>query len=436
MKPLKNLLILAVFVSLSACNSGNRSGCESAQKITFGQPEELGLITDSLHQIDTLFQHYVDRRWMPGATALIAKNGKVVYETAVGYRDLESEVPLAIEDIFRLASMSKPVIAVAVMQLVEQGKIQLSDPLSRFIPEFSGPQVLTSFNAADTTWEERPASREITIHDLLTHSSGISYGFMDPTMAAIYGTELIPEMATPLDFTLQEKMAALGTLPLVHDPGERHSYGLSSDVLGRVIEVASGLSLADYITREITSPLGMKSTHFFLPDNLHSHLVSAYMANTDSTIIPIGELGGEMYHPDFPLTGARSYYSGGSGLCGSTRDYYLFCQAMLDGGRGKVGRILNDTTLSMMLSDQLGDIPYWPGKAIGYGFEILTEANELMDQLPGRYSWFGAFQTFFYVDPERELVAIMMSQVMFSPLVFDVYAEFEKRVNSSVKNSD
>jgi CubicO group peptidase (beta-lactamase class C family) len=433
MKPLKNLLVLAAFVSLFACNSGDRSGSESTQKITFGLPEDLGMITDSLHQIDTLFQHYVDKRWMPGATALIARNGKVIYETAIGFRDLESEISLTIEDIFRLASMSKPVIAMAVMQLLEQGIIQLTDPLSRFIPEFSGPQVLTSFNAADTTWEERPASREITIHDLLTHTSGISYGFMDPTMAAIYGTKQIPEMATPLDFSLQQKMAALGTLPLAHDPGEGHSYGLSSDVLGRVIEIVSGLSLAEYLTREITTPLGMNSTHFFLPDNLHSKLTSAYMAIADSTIIPIGELGGALYHPDYPKAGAGSYYSGGSGLCGSIRDYYLFCQAMLDGGRGSTVRILNDTTVTMMLSDQLGDIPYWPGKAIGYGFEILTEPNELMDQLPGRYSWFGAFQTFFYVDPERDLVAIMMSQVMFSPLVFEIYAEFEKRVNSSVK---
>ncbi len=334
MKTVWILIVISVLAVLHACDAGKKPGTFAEPDLIFASPEEAGLLPDSLHRIDTLIQRYVDNHWIPGAVALIARDGKIAYEVSLGSRDVASGEPLATDHIFRLASMTKPVIAVAVMQLAEQGKLGLTDPLSGYIPEFLHPGVLTFFNPADTTWEERPASREITIRDLMTHSSGIGYGFMDPRMAAIYGKYQIPDMATPLDLSLEEKMGRLGCLPLLHDPGERHTYGLSSDVLGRVIEVASGMPLDAYITRYITAPLGMTSTFFFLPENLHDQLVEAYVAQPDSTIIPIGDLGGTMYHPDYPVSGAQRYCSGGSGLSGSARDYYLFLQAMLDGGTG------------------------------------------------------------------------------------------------------
>ena len=432
MKLDRTFLTVALLGLLHACHPGGTNDRETEADLSFAIPEALGFLPDSLHQVDSLLQEYTDRQWIPGAVALVARNGKIIYETTAGFQDPDEGIPLERDHIFRLASMTKPVTAVAVMQLVERGEIKLSDSLARYIPEFSAPVVLTAFNPADTTWEARPASRGITIHDLLTHTSGIGYGFTDPRMAAIYGSRQIPDMATPQAMTLEEKMARLGGLPLVHDPGEKHTYGLSSDVLGRVIEVASGMPLDEYISRNILLPLGMNSTHFYLPDEQKPRLVKACISGSDSTILPIGELGGEMYHPSYPVSGAMSYLSGGSGLNGTTRDYFRFCQALLDGGMGLSSRILNDTTVSMMLSGQLGKIPYWPGKTIGYGFEIITDPNPAMGQLPGRYSWFGAFQTMCWVDPERGVVGILLSQVMFSPLVFDFFADFERLVNNAI----
>lgn len=412
----QTLLTVLISLSLLSCSEKpSEKNSATAATLEFANPEDVGLVADSLAKIDKMIRRYVDKGRFPGAVVLIAKDGKIVYETEVGWSDSLRQQPYTKENLFRMASMTKPYTSVAAMQLYEQGRLDLNDPVAKYIPEFAKPEVYDSFNAEDTSWTSRPAHREPTVANLLTHTAGVPYGFMNP---GFYGAVLakydIPDLATPHNWTLEEKMAVIGKLPLAHDPGERWMYGLNTDVLGRVVEVASGQNLQDYFREHITRPLGSNDMDFYFEEARGKEVVKTYIAYQDTLIRYFNDNdGGRMYAANYPYEGAKTYFSGGSGLTGTARDYYKFCQMMLNDGSYRGQTLLQPTTAQLMHTDHIDTLSYpWGQYRFGYGFDVAKDHPVRPD---GTYSWGGAFSTVFWIDPANDLIAIMLSQVLFSP---------------------
>lgn len=429
-------LLLATFLILGCSQNAKIEGeVITPKKIEFSTPESVGFSRDSLMKIDQMVEGYVKKGFIPGAVVLVARHGKIAYEKAIGWNNIDKKKSLLKNNQFRLASMTKPITSVAIMQLSEQGKLNLDDPVSKFIPEFKSPRVMTKFNETDTTWESRPANREITIKHLLTHTSGIPYGFMSPNeMGAIYAKNQVPDGANHLNTTLENKMATLGKLPILFDPGEKWNYGLSTDVLGRVVEVVSSMNLDSYTKEFITKPLGMNNTAYFFSDTSTHNIASLYLPLGDTAITEAKHQEGLSSSPDFPFRGAKKYLSGGSGLTGTAKDYFIFCQTLLNGGKWGKTEILNESTVKSMMSNQIDTVSYtWGAGKFGYGFHVLTEnGSDSRSQRAGRSSWGGIFHTTFWIDPSRDIVAIMMSQVLSNPNKGKIDATFETFVNNAL----
>ena len=426
--------IIIIFLILCALTSCIAIKKDQQRWVSYSNPEAEGMITDSLKNIERLITVMQLEGKIPGATILVARNGKIVYHTAEGFRDVEGEMALDTNAIFRIASMTKPVVAVAIMQLYERGLINLGDPVSKFIPSFADPEVMVELNRTDTSWTARPAEREITIHHLLTHTSGIGYSFSSRSISPVYSKYRIPDLANSNDITIKEVTDRLGDLPLLSDPGTRYSYGLSIDVLGRVVEVASGLTLGEYIEKNITGPLKMKDTKFFYDEDISARLATVYTVNPMTRKIVSSGSAGRPGSADYPVSGAKKYFSGGSGLSSSTHDYFIFSQAILNGGEYRGVRILDEKTVRLMLSDKLGSLRWSPTSTMGYGFSINNDPlAHNPDIIIDTYGWAGAFNTWFTINTTDNIVAIIMSQVLFNPYEQELVSGFRKAVLDSVK---
>ena len=401
--------------------------------VSYSNPEAEGLITDSLSNIDKFIGEMTEAGKIPGAAVLVARNGKIVYHTAIGFQDVEEGTALDTNDIFRIASMTKPVVSVAIMQLYERGMLGINDPLSKYITSFSNPEVILDLNSSDTTWTSRPAEREITIHHLLTHTSGIGYSFSSRALSPVYAKHRIPDLANPNDITIEEVTNRLGTLPLMFDPGTRYSYGLSIDVLGRVVEVVSGMTLGEYIEENITGPLKMNDTKFFFTEDVSDRLTTVYTVNPSTRKIISSRAAGRSDAVDYPIKGAKKYFSGGSGLSSTPHDYFIFSQAIMNGGIYNDVRILKDETVTMMRANQIDSLQWSDYSTFGYGFSVDRRKND--DGSAGDITglgWAGAFNTWFTINPADSIVAIIMSQVLFNPYEQELVSRFRKAVNSSV----
>ncbi len=386
---------------------------------------------DTLALIDTLLTAMADEGKIAGAVALVARDGKIVYNRAFGYSDIEAGQPMTTEHLFRIASMTKPVVSVAIMQLYEAGMLRLTDPVSLYIPSFESPSVLLSHDPSEQSWLTRPASREITIHHLLTHTSGIGYGFNSQWLRQLYSAAGIPDMATTGDISLEDKMSVLGTLPLLHDPGVRFTYGLSTDVLGRVVEVVSGMTLGQYIHKNITSPLKMEETRFFYPKEMGNRFANLYSYDSRrQQVVPYSSNRSEAY--DFATEGAKRYFSGGSGLSSTITDYYIFCQAILNGGEYRGTRILSEESVDMMTGNRLRGRQ---GREFGYGFGIERgeDPHNPGDSVVTHLGWAGAFGTWFTINPSSNVIAIVMTQVVFNPWERELTRGFRNAVNASTE---
>ena len=235
------------------------------------------LSAERLKTADQVIQSWADKGWMNGGVGLIMRNGKVEYYKAFGYENIEKKTPMRTDHIFRIASQTKAITSAAVMMLFEEGKFLLDEPVSKFIPEFKNPKVLDKFNAADSSYTTLPAKREISIRDLLTHTSGIGYAQIGSSTAkAIYAKNGVVGGIGVKDISLAESIKRLGALPLFHHPGEKYLYGLNTDVLGYLVEVVSGMTLDEFFRKRIFEPLGMKDTYFYLPKEKQQRLVSLY----------------------------------------------------------------------------------------------------------------------------------------------------------------
>ncbi|MEJ7646228.1 MAG: serine hydrolase domain-containing protein [Chryseolinea sp.] len=377
-----------------------------AQKLVPGKPEEVGLSVERLAKIDDLLNEGVTKKWFPGVSVLIVRKGKIVFHKAYGVSDLEKKTPLKKDDIFRIASQTKAITSTAVMMLYEEGKLLLDDPLSKYIPEFKDPMVLDKFKPTDSSFTSHPAKSEITIRQLLTHTSGIDYAAIgSDEFKAIYGKAKIP---TGLDLPMGKlgpNIKALGKLPLKANPGEEFIYSLSTDVLGYVVEVVSGNTLDEFFHKRIFEPLSMNDTYFYIPREKHSRLVKAYIEGKDG----FENLGvGTAFSADYPLV-AGTYFGGGGGLSSTMEDYAKFLQMFLNGGRFNGQQLLGRKTIELMLTNQTHDLEM----QFGLGFQLETTKNDYQSPKSiGSFSWGGAFSTMYWADPKEKIIGILYRQIL------------------------
>lgn len=396
---MKLLIPLAFLLLLFSCNSPAAEENETPAILSPADPAEYGLMPDEVDAIENHIQWALDSQFIAGAVVIVAKEDRVILYEAYGHSDRDKTESMEKDDIFRLASMTKPVTSVAVMQLVEQGKIGLEDPVSRFIPEFSDMQVIDEFNEEDSSYTTVPVQQEMTIHHLLTHTAGFAYGLFNPTAGAIYPDFGIYEAWTEDSVTLSMNIPKFGQLPLLHEPGEAWTYGINIDVLGYIVELVSGMPLDEYFQQNIFGPLGMDDTHFYLPENKEDRLVQVWFP-MDSVNIPA----------DYPVQGARTYFPGGAGLVGTAEDYLRFGSALLNKGSLGDVQILKPETVDMMFQNQIGELRAGEGQGFGYGGMVMVE-EDADGRNAGYWGWDGFWQTRFRVDPQNDMVLILMTNV-------------------------
>ena len=385
----------------------------AAQKIMpLTTPEAAGFSSERLQRLDREMNDWAKKEWMNGGVALIIRNGKIAYYKAAGLNDLDTKSALQKDAIFRIASQTKAITSVAMMMLFEEGKFQLDDAVSKYISAFKKQQVLDKFGAADTTYTTVPAKSDITIRQLFTHTSGLGYAQIGSKEAnAIYAKSKITAGIGVQDDKLLDAMNRLAKLPLMHQPGEKWTYGLNSDLLGCLVEVISGMSLNDFFRTKIFQPLGMNDTYFTLPQEKASRLVNLY--REDSTGHLVKAEGNMLNGPtvsNYPLI-SSSYYSGGAGLSSTIYDYGIFLQMLLNNGMYNGKRLLSRNSVRLMTMNQIGDVPFGNDK-FGLGFQVVTEKGSgRTPAQEGTYSWGGAFATSYWVDPKEKLVLLFYRQL-------------------------
>jgi len=404
--PFSCILVLMLCVC-SAPNYGD---------LTTVAPEKVGLSGERLARMDALVQKYVDDGKIAGAVTLVARHGTIAHLKATGMMDREAAKPMRTDTIFRIASMTKPITSLAVMMLYEEGRFLLSDPVSRYIPEFRDMRVLapearnTEATPSSTTV---PANREITIRDLLTHTSGITYQW-NPALGKMYHDAGITHGLVQDDGTIGDDVRALARIPLLFQPGGEFHYGINIDVLGYFVEVVSGMTLDEFFRTRIFEPLGMNDTFFYAPEDKAGRLATVYMFNEKDGLRrfpdePVVE-GSFVYSADYPYKGPRTYFSGGGGLCSTAGDYARFCQMMLNGGELDGVRLVSRKTVEFMTTDHLGKISSETAFGLGFGIEgVKTPLSELTS--PGRYGWGGFWSTHFFIDPKEDMLGVFMVQL-------------------------
>ena len=369
--------------------------------------------TQRLARLDKVLQQYVDDDLLAGAVALVLRDGQPIYERAVGWSDKEAGRKMTTDTIFRIASQTKAITSVAVLSLVEEGKIGIDDRVSRFIPAFASTRVAVRKEGGASV-DIVPAKRQITIRDLLTHTAGISYG-TERDVASLYEAKGLGPAAGRGWYTADktepicDTMARLATLPFLAQPGEAWVYGYNTDVLGCVVERASGMPLDEFIRTRITGPLGMKDTQFFLPTNQRERLSAVYATGSDGKIVraPDGPHGQGNY-----VDGPRRSFAGGAGLLSTARDYARFLEMIRNGGALDTVRILAPRTVKLMTTNQVGTLHSTTGLGYGFGFETTDRYGANGMDPEGAYGWSGAYSTTYRVDPSARLVIVFMVQML------------------------
>ena len=399
----------SILISVTLAGAIFAATAMAAPKVN-ATPESAGFSTVRLERVDRMLQGYVDREEIAGAVGLIAREGKMVYHKSFGYRDIESKAPMSSDVIFRIASMTKPITSVAAMMLWEEGRFQLRDPISKFLPEFADMEVALPVEPGDSArgpYKIAEALRPITIQQLLTHTAGLANPYRGVTL------DLYNDLRTNRKpgGTVGDYVTALAKLPLNFEPGERWEYGPATDVVGRLVEVLSGMTLAQYFETKIFRPLGMEDTYFYLPRSKVPRLAALYRPNDDGKI----ELQDKPDENSRWVKEPHVYFSGGGGLVSTTADYFRFHQMMLNGGELDGVRILGPRTVRLMTSNHTGDLAIWL-RGAGYGFGIgysvsLDQGQSAMPSAEGTYNWGGAYCTVFWVDPADQLIGILMTQI-------------------------
>ena len=375
---------------------------------------------ERLARLDRALQAYVDAGTLPGAVALVASRGETAYLKAFGHRDREAGDPLETDDIFRIASQSKAVVSVAIMMLQEEGRLLISDPVGRHLPEYLETTVARAND--DGTYDVVAARQPITIRHLLTHTAGITYGGGTAAREWVEA-DITGWYFAHRDEPIRETVRRMAALPFEADPGEYWVYGYATDILGAVVEVASGLPLDEFLRTRIFEPLGMTDTHFYLPPEKRDRLTVVYSAGQDGLARapdPGGMVGQGAY-----VDGPRMSFSGGAGLLSTAPDYARFLQMLLNGGKLGDARILSPKSVELMTVDHLGGLlvrdlndasaVFGAERGVGFGLGFRVVEDVGAHGVPGSegiYGWGGAYHSSYWVDPEEELVVVYLAQLI------------------------
>jgi CubicO group peptidase (beta-lactamase class C family) len=379
-----------------------------------------------LGRVDALLERYVQENRIPGAVALVLREGKPVYEHAFGWADKEASRRMTPDTIFRIASQTKAITSTAILMLVEEGKIGITEPVENFIPTFKQTTV------AEAEGRIVPAKRAITIHDLLTHTAGISYGTEAHVAAAYRAKDLGPAAGNgwytaDKDEPICTTMERLGTLPFVAQPGEKFVYGYNSDILGCVVEKASGMPLDKFVESRITGPLGMKDTRFYVPAGERERLAAVYASKESGYVRASDGAKGQGSY----VEGPRKSFAGGAGLTSTARDYARFLEAIRRGGELDGVRILSPRAARLMRTNQSGTLYPTNGVGFGYGFDVAEQYGAKGLAGVGAFGWGGAYGTTYQVDPESGLVLVFMMQLM--PNTTDAQPKFLNAVYQALE---
>jgi CubicO group peptidase (beta-lactamase class C family) len=432
MKRALGLAITAIITSSIVLGDSVALAQSAAAGLPAAKPEEVGMSSERLARIRHAMQRYIDRGLVPGTVTMVARRGRVVHFEAVGLRDVESKAPMTTDTIFRIASMTKPIASVALMMLYEEGLFLLSDPVSKFLPEFSQMKVAQAGATPGEPYTLVNATRPITIQHVLTHTAGLANSYRGPTQqeyARVYPRKKPDE-------TVGDAVGRLAKLPLNFQPGAAWEYGPATDVVGRLVEVISGQTLDEFLRKRIFEPLKMKDTHFYLPASKLGRFAASYE--------PDEKNGNKIKLVEAPTSASRwvkephVYFSGAGGLVSTAADYMRFHQMMLAGGELDGVRILGRKTVELMTTNHIGDLPVWltgPGYGFGLGYSVVKDLGAARQiGSVGNYGWGGAFCTYFWVDPKEELIGIVMTQVR--PYThINIRQEFQVVVNQAIVDS-
>jgi CubicO group peptidase (beta-lactamase class C family) len=386
------------------------------------RPEDAGLSSSQLARVEAATQAHIDSGLLPGAVMLVARRGKIAWTRTMGFRDRAAKAPMQPDSIFRIYSMTKPIVSVAAMMLVQEGKMQISDPVARYLPEIGNMKVgVEETESGKAALQLTDPAREMTIQDLLRHTSGLIYGSRGKSLV---NAAYIEAEIGNRDFTLAEFVTRLSKLPLRFSPGERWEYGVSTDVLGRVVEVVSGKSLGEFLQERIFGPLGMTDTGFYVPPEKLSRAAQPWQPPEGPPITP-----------RFDVAQKPRFESGGGGLTSTMDDYLRFALMLADGGELAGVRLLGNQTVEFMTADHVGSRPGRPpGLGFGLGLDVRTSVGDAA--LPGslgEYGWAGNAGTLFWVDPKEQVIAIYMVQVSDDVRVM-LRNQFRTMVQSAIIN--
>ncbi len=382
--------------------------------LVVASPASVGVSASRLARIDTMIQHAIQDHTIPGAVTIVCRNGKIIYHKSFGKSNASTNTPFKNNAIFRIASQSKAITTTAAMMLWEEGKFGLDQPVSDFIPEFKTPQILDTYDESTGMYTTKPAKKEITIRQLINHTSGIGYGVIDgdARLKAIYKKAGIVDLFTTENVRIGDNIKKLAKLPLHHEPGEKYTYSEGLDVVGYLIELWSGMSFDEYLKKKIFIPLGMNDTYFYLPATHASRLVDVQTKDANGKWIPTSQ---DFYDINYPKTGARTFYSGGAGLSSTAQDYATFLQMYLNGGELNGVRLLSRTTVRFMMQNQVGDLR---GKDapedFGLGFGLVNASGERSGGIGsvGTFIWGGYFNTQYFADPKEKIIGLIMKQTL------------------------
>lgn len=402
-RSLRDTLLVAVVLG---------TGCTQAfpsDVLPRAQPEEVGLSSERLTRLRHGLERYTQQGKIIGSVVLVARHGKVAFFEAYGDRDREARAPMRTDTIFRIASQTKALVVTGAMELMEQGKLLLSDPVSKYLPEFRDTTVAVPGDGGGYTVVK--ARRAITIRDLMTHTSGIGYGTgaaADRWKAAGIQGWYFADRSEPM----RAIVSRIASLPFDAQPGERWVYGYGIDVLGVIVERVSGMPLDQFLRLNVTEPLGMRDTAFYLPKDQRDRLAAVYysdagMSQPERAPAPGGMIGQGAY-----IDGPRRAFSGGAGLLSTAEDYARFLQMLLNGGQLDGKRLLSRKSVELMTTDHLGSTAYRPGLGEGLGLYVVKDVGARGDLGSlGEFGWSGAYHSTYWVDPKEQLVVVYLAQL-------------------------
>lgn len=420
-----------------------------AENIKTVKPEEVGLSTPRLERISNMIQGTIDEKKMAGAVVLVARHGKIAYLESFGRADTDK--PMTKDTMFRVCSMTKPLVTVAILQLYEEGRLLLSDPVAKYIPEFAHPKVLEMLpEGSNPAFRLVPAKRDITIKDLLTHTAGMPYSFASEwypkdrllrQMHVLYEEAGISSGMYETPGTIGDMVKRLARLPLASQPGEAFIYGMAGDVQGYLVEVVSGMKLDDYITTHIFKPLKMNDSYFFVPESKQDRLSAVWKSDWHGKlekVLPGPHREGDyVYSPTFQTRGPKTFLSGGVGVVSTPYDYFRFAQMLLNKGELDGVRVVSRKTVELMTTNQIGKLYettlHDEGWKFGLGLGIQADREHNVDAGDvGTFEWAGLYSTRFSVDPKEEKITIFLSQTHPFHYHFDLWDKLLVMSSSSI----